>query len=113
MKKVANPKKSRKPSKPSTPPPSARISAPFALTTDGQVLMNVADCKEHHLEGRARFEGVLMTREEATLARETIDHAIFDAAAKVGGLIAKNPSPPTPAKPQPSRSVKTRAKRTS
>jgi len=110
MKKVANPKKSRKHLKPSSAPPPAPITAPFALTSDGQVLMNVTACDERHLKGRARFEAILMTPDEATLARETVTNAIFDAAAKVGGQMAQNPSPPKPAKPQTSRPIKPRTK---
>jgi hypothetical protein len=113
MKKVANSKKSRKHSKPASAPPSARISAPFALTSDGQVLMNVTACDGRHLKGRIRFEGVLMTPDEATLARETLTNAVFDAAGKVGGMMASHDSPSQPSKPRPSRSSRTRTRRTS
>ncbi|NUQ73683.1 MAG: hypothetical protein HUU21_09025 [Polyangiaceae bacterium] len=102
MRTLANKAKS---SKRSVGPQPAN-TGPFATTPDGQVFISAAECVGRNLEGRPRFEGVLMTRRESRLARKVIDDAMFDAASKIAarmpkkGAAAASPKAKTPAKPK-------------
>jgi hypothetical protein len=86
--------------------PKSVITPPFAMTPDGQVFISAAECEGRDLEGRPRFEGVLMTQRESRLARTVIDDAMFGAASKIAawmpkkGAAAASPKAKTPAKPK-------------
>ena len=63
--------------------PQSAIIAPFAMTPDGQVFINAAECSGRDLDGRPQFIGVLMSRKEARFARKVVDDAVFAAASKI------------------------------
>jgi hypothetical protein len=60
-----------------------RITAPFAVTSDGQLLINVAECDGRSLEGRVLFTGVVMSKGEAARARKVVSDAVFDASSQI------------------------------
>lgn len=67
--------------------PRPTIKAPFALTSDGQVLINVAHCKERNLDGRAAFNGVLLSKSEMQFAKWRSENALVDIAAHIAGMM--------------------------
>lgn len=105
MEKVANISKRRKSPAPMTAlvrlsgagTPPTRITAPFAVTHDGEVFLNVAHCAGRALEGRRHytFTGVLLDPEEAELARGATEGGAADIAAQiVAGLPSAWTLPP-------------------
>lgn len=73
--------------------PQPAITAPFAITPDGQVLINAAECEGRSLEGRAQFVGVLMSRKEERFTRKVVDDAVFDAASKIAARMPMKTAP--------------------
>jgi hypothetical protein len=59
------------------------ISSPFALTLDGQLLINTAECEGRSLEGRPMFTGALVSPDEAQITRSYAGDAIAGAASKI------------------------------
>jgi hypothetical protein len=69
-------------------PDRARLPAPaLALRSDGKVLLSVAYLRGVDLSERERWEGVVLTRAEATDARERVSGACDDAAAHLAGRL--------------------------
>lgn len=77
------------------------VGAPFALTTDGTLLVNVATLtnatdlesvvRAVQHETRAVFIGVVMSPQEATLAMARLDDAADEAAARIVGERRRSP----------------------
>jgi hypothetical protein len=74
------------PSGPTFPTP---LPPPFAITSNGQLLLNVEACPELKLEGRAIFRGIALSEEEAAYAFRKIENTIHDAAGQLGGMIKR------------------------
>jgi hypothetical protein len=65
--------------------PRPTVTAPFALTSTGQLLINVALCEGRKLKGRAVFTGVLLLKNEAGFAEERAENAAMETAASIAG----------------------------
>lgn len=69
----------------------------MALLSDGKVLLSVAYLKGAELDGRERWEGVILNVAEAWDAIEAVSDGCDDAASRVAGRIlwrGKNKSEP-------------------
>jgi hypothetical protein len=74
---------------PSGPKFTTPLPPPFAITSDGQILLNVEACPNLKLEGRAIFRGIALSEEEAAYAFRKIENTIHDAAGQLGGMIKR------------------------
>lgn len=74
---------------PSGPKNTAPLPPPFAVTSNGQVLLNVEACSDLKLDGRTTFRGIVLSDEEAAYALRKIDDTIHDAAGHLGGMIKR------------------------
>jgi hypothetical protein len=106
MKKVANPLKKSKPLATLVP----EVTAPFAITSDGQVLLNVAECAGRDIGTRATFTGVLVAKPEAQLALKTVGDAAADTASKIAASLPIKIENPAAAKPTSKRKCKAKSK---
>lgn len=71
---------------PNTDPPPPSIPG-LALRSDGKVLLSVAYLKGAELEGRERWEGVILNVAEAWDAIDAVSDGCDDAASRVAGHI--------------------------
>jgi hypothetical protein len=93
MKKVANSLKRGK-SLAKSVPTATTMTAPFAITSDGQVLLNVAECEGRDLGTGATFVGVLVSKPEAQFAMKTAGDAAAATASKIeASLPVRNEKP--------------------
>lgn len=97
-----------RPSKPSPEPdakpnrPNTNASdAPFALTSNGLLLVNINQCRGRDLEGREQFVGVSLRPNESQITRGVLENACFDAAGQVAGSMP--PSPRATSRSHPKR----------
>jgi hypothetical protein len=74
---------------PSEPTFTAPLPPPFAITSNGQILLNVDACPHLNLEGRTIFRGIALSKEEAAYAIRKLEHTIHDAAGHLGGMIKR------------------------
>jgi hypothetical protein len=77
---------------PSGPQLTAPLPPPFAITSNGQLLLNVDACPDLKLEGRTIFRGIALSDEEAAYARDKIEDTIHDAAGHLGGMLKRRDS---------------------
>lgn len=73
--------------------PPARNQAPFAVTSDGTLLLNVdaldpLDAAALEAQGRTLFVGAELRGREASLAREILDNAGHDLRSRIAGALA-------------------------
>lgn len=68
---------------------TAPLPPPFAVMSNGQVLLNVEACSDLKLEGRSIFRGIVLSEEETAYALRKIDDTIHDAAGHLGGMIKR------------------------
>jgi hypothetical protein len=71
----------------------ARNQAPFAITNDGTLLLNVdaldpLDVAALEAQGRTLFIGAELQEHEGVLAREMLDDAGHDLRSRIAGAIA-------------------------
>ena len=78
------------PSRPKLPTP---LPPPFAITSDGKILLNVDACPGLELEGRAIFRAVVLSDEEGAFAMRKFEDVIHDVAGHLGGLLLKRGEP--------------------
>jgi hypothetical protein len=105
---AANRKTSSKQSK----RPRRVITAPFAVTSDGQMLINAAECEGRDLEGRAVFTGVLITTPESRVVRKAVNDTVCERMSKIAGKMpASKPAPAASGKAEsPKDKGKTKAR---
>jgi hypothetical protein len=72
---------------PSGPKFTTPLPPPFAITSNGKLLLNVDACPNLKLEGRAIFRGIELSQDEAAYAFRKIEDTIHDAAGHLGGMI--------------------------
>jgi hypothetical protein len=84
------------------------FSAPFAVRSDGRVMINVADCTGYSVEGREIFKGALLTPSES---RSVLKNAGDGLAWAASCILRKLPyrrraeaSQPKARRPQPKKS---------
>lgn len=65
------------------------LPPPFAITSDGRVLLNIDACPDLKLEGRTIFRCIALSEEETAYARRKIENTIHDAAGHLGGMIKR------------------------
>jgi hypothetical protein len=92
MKKVANSAKSSKRPRHH----HGKVTAPFALTSDGELLINASECEGRSLEGRAIFTGVAVSRSEARFTLQRVDDSVADTASKIAASMPVVPNQPAP-----------------
>ncbi|MCK6589308.1 MAG: hypothetical protein L6Q76_17205 [Polyangiaceae bacterium] len=75
------------------PPSGAQIATPlpppFAVASNGQLLLNVDTCPELKLEGRTIFRAIELSDEEAAYALRKFEDVIHDVAGHLGGMIKR------------------------
>ena len=74
---------------PSGPKFTTPLPPPFAITSNGKLLLNVDACPNLKLEGRAIFRGIELSQDEAAYAFRKIEDTIHDAAGHLGGMIKR------------------------
>ena len=74
---------------PSGPKFTAPLPPPFAITSNGKLLLNVEACPNLKLEGRTVFRGIELSEDEAAYAFRKIEDTIHDAAGHLGGMIKR------------------------
>ena len=74
---------------PSGPKFTTPLPPPFAITSNGKILLNVDACPNLNLEGRTIFRGIELSEDEAAYAFRKIEHTIHDAAGHLGGMIKR------------------------
>lgn len=74
---------------PSEPKYTKQLPPPFAITSNGQLLLNVEACPELNLEGRSIFRGIVLSVEETAYALRKIEDIIHDAAGHLGGMMTR------------------------
>ena len=74
---------------PSGPKFTTPLPPPFAITSNGKVLLNVDACPDLKLEGRTIFRGIELSGDEAAYAFRKIEDTIHDAAGHLGGMIKR------------------------
>jgi hypothetical protein len=74
---------------PSGPRFTTPLPPPFAITSNGKLLLNVDACPNLKLEGRAIFRGIELSQDEAAYAFRKIEDTIHDAAGHLGGMIKR------------------------
>ena len=74
---------------PSGPKFTTPLPPPFAITSNGKLLLNVDACPDLKLEGRTIFRGIELSEDEAAYAFRKIEDTIHDAAGHLGGLIRR------------------------
>lgn len=92
MKKVANSAKSSKRPRHQ----KGKVTAPFALTSNGELLINISECEGRSLEGRAIFTGVTVSRSESRFVVQRVDDGMADAASTIAGRIPAAPDRSAP-----------------
>ena len=70
---------------------TAPLSVPFAITSDGRLVINVTECEGRSLEGREMFTGAVLNEKEARAALGRITNGIADAAAWIAGEMPVQP----------------------
>lgn len=65
------------------------LPPPFAITSNGKILLNVEACPDLKLEGRTLFRGIELSEDEAAYAFRKIEDTIHDAAGHLGGMIKR------------------------
>jgi hypothetical protein len=74
---------------PSGPKFTTPLPPPFAITSNGKLLLNVDACPDLKLEGRTIFRGIELSEDEAAYAFRKIEDTIHDAAGHLGGMIKR------------------------
>ncbi len=74
---------------PSGPKFTTPLPPPFAITSNGKLLLNVDACSNLKLEGRTIFRGIELSEDEAAYAFRKIEDTIHDAAGHLGGMIKR------------------------
>ena len=74
---------------PSGPKFTMPLPPPFAITSNGKILLNVDACPDLKLEGRTIFRGIELSEDEAAYAFRKIEDTIHDAAGHLGGMIKR------------------------
>lgn len=74
---------------PSEPKYTKQLPPPFAITSNGQLLLNVEACPELKLKGHRIFRGIVLSHEEAAYALRKIEDIIHDAAGHLGGMMKR------------------------
>jgi hypothetical protein len=74
---------------PSGPKFTTPLPPPFAITSNGKILLNVDACPNLKLEGRTIFRGIELSEDEAEYAFRKIEDTIHDAAGHLGGMIKR------------------------
>jgi hypothetical protein len=87
--------------------PRPVITAPFAMTSDGQMLINAAECEGRDLEGRPLFTGVLITKPEGRIVRKAVDDPVWEKVSKIAGMMPV--SKPAPAASRKAKSSSDKA----
>ena len=65
------------------------MTAPLAVTSDGRLLINIEECPDSDLEGRAKFVGVVLEKEDLGFVMSAIENAALDMASHLGGKMRK------------------------
>ncbi|MCK6590452.1 MAG: hypothetical protein L6Q76_23050 [Polyangiaceae bacterium] len=79
----------REEERPSGPKFTTPLPPPFAITSNGKLLLNVDACPDLKLEGRTIFRGIELSEDEAAYAFRKIEDTIHDAAGHLGGIIKR------------------------
>jgi hypothetical protein len=74
---------------PSGPKFTTPLPPPFAITSNGKLLLNVEACPNLKLDGRTIFRGIELAEDEAAYAFRKIEDTIHDAAGHLGGMIKR------------------------
>jgi hypothetical protein len=78
------------------PPGDAQITStlppPFAIMSNGRVLLNVAACPDIDLKGREMFLGFVLAEEEEAFATRKLEDVVHDVAGHLGGMIKRHQS---------------------
>lgn len=71
-------------------PPRKTCLAPFALTSDGRMVINLHEMAGRDIEGRETFEGVVLDPFETRFAMEGLDNAVAGIAGRIAGNMPKD-----------------------
>ena len=77
---------------------STRSEAPFAVASDGTLLINVSSLEGCDFEGRELFIGAKLTASERRTAFKRISHAAHELQSLIGGRLLKPRTANTPEK---------------
>lgn len=66
-----------------------RAFVPFAIRSDGAVLINVNECEGRSIKGRERFTGAVLRPSEARIAFGGLDDGLSSAAAQIAGKMPR------------------------
>jgi hypothetical protein len=79
-------------SEPSSPPPQPPRISPFAVRSDGKIILAVAHLAGCDLSDRERWEGVVLSDTERGYAIDHLADLFEDAAARTAGRFLRKPT---------------------
>ena len=68
---------------------TAPLPPPFAVASNGQLLLNVDACPELKLDGHQIFRAIVLSDEESAYAMRKLENVVHDMAGHLGGMLIK------------------------